>query len=107
MLKWPEQDVLNVLFGKLYLELPWIKYNCPPIMYIMKTEDVINGVFKPIYKDEAERIDDFEGYADYTEAVADSASVIHYIGESKPWKEGRPQAATYDVFDQFYYKYKQ
>ncbi len=106
LLKWREQDALNLLFHDSYLPIPWVKYNCPPIMYIMRAEEVNRGVFNPLTQEMANNMQSFDGYADYTQAVAESAAIIHYIGESKPWREGRPEARTYQIFDAFYDQYK-
>jgi lipopolysaccharide biosynthesis glycosyltransferase len=105
-LKWPEQDVLNYFFSETYLELGWQDYNCTPVMYIMKMADVQNGRLEPLYQSDIAGMTDFEGYADYTQALSDNASIIHYIGETKPWKADRPQSNTYRIFDRFYNEYE-
>ncbi len=106
LLKWPEQDMLNLLFHENYFQLPWIKYNCPPIMYIMRSDEVNRGVFNPLTQEMADSMSNFDGYADFTQAIAESAAIIHYIGESKPWREGRPEARTYQIFDVYYNQYR-
>lgn len=103
-LKWPEQDLLNYLWGDKIRLLPWHIYNCPPIMYVMKNSDVQSGVFEPLYQSQIQT-QDLIGYMDYTQAICDSAAIIHYVGESKPWDESRPQARTYEIFDRHYIEY--
>ena len=105
ILKWPEQDVLNHFFVDKYLKLNWYEYNCVPVKYVMKIEDVEKGIYMPLYRDEIQVMDSFEGYADYTQAICDNASIIHYIGETKPWNIDRPQADTYKTFDRYYVEY--
>jgi lipopolysaccharide biosynthesis glycosyltransferase len=74
-------------------------------MYIMKVKDVQNGIIQPLHKNEVEQMESFEGYADYTQALCDNATIIHYIGESKPWDAARPDAGTYRIFDRYYLEY--
>lgn len=105
-LLWPEQDVENVFFIHEYLELPWQEYNCPPIKYVMKPEQVERQIYRPLYKSETEQIENLEEYADYTKALYENASVIHYIGETKPWRNDRIRTQTFSIFDEAYQKYK-
>ena len=104
-LKWLEQDVMNHFFAEKYLELNGYEYNCVPVMYIMKVKDVQNGIIQPLHKNEVEQMEALEGYADYTQALCDNATIIHYIGESKPWDAARPDAGTYRIFDRYYLEY--
>jgi lipopolysaccharide biosynthesis glycosyltransferase len=105
-LTWNEQDVWNYFFDEKYLKLGWQDYNCAPVMYIMKMSDVQNGQFEPLYQSDIMGMTDFEGFADYTQALSENASIIHYIGETKPWKTDRPQSNTYRIFDRFYNEYE-
>ncbi len=105
-LEWPEQDVLNVFFHNNYKLLDWKKYNCVPIPYIMKSEDVNKNIFTPLTKSQLKETTDFSGFSDYTQALAEQAHIIHYIGTTKPWKKNRPHSQTYDIFDSYYYTYE-
>ena len=102
-LKWWEQDVLNLYFDKKCALLPWHLFNCPPVRYVIKIEDANRGELNPLYQKDLIS-DNFsgEGYADYTEAIRDLACVIHYIGETKPWKADRMASETYRIFDEPY-----
>lgn len=102
LLKWREQDVFNgVFFGK-YVSLPWALYNCPPVMFVMKQEEVNRGILRPLTREEANSMENLDGYADYTQAIAEQAVIIHYIGETKPWNKERPDTATFRFFDSYY-----
>jgi lipopolysaccharide biosynthesis glycosyltransferase len=105
-LKWPEQDVMNCLWAEKYLPVNWHDYNCPPVMYVMKNSDVAEGRIDPLCQADIAEITSFDGYADYTQALCDNASIIHYIGETKPWKTDRPKSRTYEIFDRFYFAYE-
>jgi lipopolysaccharide biosynthesis glycosyltransferase len=105
-LKWLEQDVWNYFFDEKYLKLGWYDYNCVPVMYIMKITDVQKGRLEPLCKNDIADMADFSGYADYTQALSENASIIHYIGETKPWKTDRPQSNAYRIFDRFYNEYE-
>lgn len=105
ILKWPEQDVLNLLYIDKYLLLNWNDYNCPPVKFIMKPEDVANGIYSPLQQAEIGGISSFDEYADYTVSICDNATIIHYLGETKPWNEQRPDADTYDIFDRYFLHY--
>lgn len=104
-LKWPEQDLLNVLYGKKCLELDWYSYNCAPIMYILNQDMVNAGRIVPLSQQELQSMSDFTGYMDYTQALYNQAAVIHYIGETKPWNGDRATAHTFEIFDQAYMEY--
>lgn len=97
ILMYPEQDMINKYWADRCLEIPWWKYNCPPIMYIMDQNEVNKGIFRPLNRDEMDSISD--NFLNYAAAIRDQASVIHYIGESKPWNKERPSAETYEIFD--------
>lgn len=105
-LKYPEQDVLNYFFVETYLELNWYEYNCEAVMYIMKVTDAQNGIFEPLKWSSITSMTNFDGYADCTQALSEIASIIHYIGVSKPWKKDRPQFYAYEIFDRFYNEYE-
>lgn len=107
LLKWPEQDLLNILYGDNFLELDWHSYNCTPIMYILNKAEVDRGCIMPLSQEELNKMSNFDGYMDYTRAIYDQAGVIHYIGETKPWNNMRPSAPTFEVFDKAYIDYLQ
>ena len=44
-----------------------------------------------------------EGYMDYTKSVYEAASVIHYMGGTKPWKKDRTPSEVYDLFDRAFF----
>jgi lipopolysaccharide biosynthesis glycosyltransferase len=75
-------------------------------MYVMKNSDVAEGRIDPLCQADIAEITSFYGYADYTQALCDNASIIHYIGETKPWKTDRPKSRTYEIFDRFYFAYE-
>ena len=105
-LKWLEQDVMNCFWVDKYLQVNWHEYNCPPVMYVMKPSDVAAGKIAPLYQADLPGIASFEEYADYTLALCDNASIIHYIGETKPWNVNRAQSNTYAIFDRYYNCYE-
>jgi lipopolysaccharide biosynthesis glycosyltransferase len=105
-LKWLEQDVMNCFWVEKYLPVNWHDYNCPPVMYVMKNSDVAEGRLEPLYQADIPGISSFDEYADYTQALCDNASIIHYIGETKPWKADRPKSRTYEIFDRSYFTYE-
>lgn len=101
-LYYPEQDILNIIFHDSYLSLPWETYNCPPLYYIMSSSEVDQGIYHPLEfsKILAGQIPD--EYNDYTQSMYDQASVIHYMGGSKPWKKDRDASLIYEIFDKAY-----
>ncbi len=101
-LVYPEQDILNLIFHDSFLELPWNKYNCPPIRYVMDKGKADAGILEPL---ELSAINSWmipDGYLDYTKAVYDNTFVVHYMGGSKPWRKERERSPVYDIFDKAY-----
>ena len=97
-----EQDVLNYHFIDNYFELPWHSYNLVPVRYIMKTKDVQTGIFSPLSQKDMGLISSFDDYSDYTIALRDNASIIHYIAGTKPWLPTRPSLQVFDVYYNYY-----
>lgn len=104
-LRFLEQDLLNKIFYDNYLEIPWMRFNCPPVKYIMKESEVNRGIFNPLIDSQVSTMTDFGGYMDYSQAMYDQASVIHYLGPDKPWVNNRPDVDTFRIFDQAYRYY--
>lgn len=101
-LYYPEQDILNVIFHDSFVSLPWEKYNCPPLLFVLDPKEVQKGNLLPLPFSRV-MVDDIpEGYLDYTECVYERASVIHYMSESKPWKTNRNNMEEYEIFDRAY-----
>ena len=101
-LYYPEQDILNLIFHDSFLELPWDKYNCPPIQYVMDKDKADAGILEPLEFSAISSGAIPEGYLDYTKAIYDNASVIHYMGGTKPWRQEREKTPVYDIFDEAY-----
>jgi hypothetical protein len=97
---------MNCFWVEKYLPINWHDYNCPPVMYVMKNSDVAEGRIEPLYQADIPGISSFDEYADYTQALCDNASIIHYLGETKPWKTDRPKSRTYEIFDRSYFSYE-
>jgi lipopolysaccharide biosynthesis glycosyltransferase len=105
-LTWLEQDVMNCFWVEKYLPVNWHDYNCVPVMYVMKVSDVAKGRIEPLYQADIPGISSFDEYADYTQALCDNASIIHYLAGTKPWKADRPKSRTYEIFDRSYFSYE-
>lgn len=82
-------------------------FNCTPCMYICKKSDIEQGIVQPIKADETTQVNEhISDYVDMTMAIYDNASIIHYIGETKPWDSKRPDSYCYGIFDKAYNMYK-
>ena len=101
MLKWEDQDALNAVLDGNVKFVPWHLYDCVPALMICRRQEIAMGVIRPVYRDEIEVVDEHpELFADVTQAIYDAAHIIHYLGETKPDRVGRPNAGCYHIFDQ-------
>lgn len=104
---WQDQDALNVILEESVGLVQWEMFNCTPCMYICKKSDIEHGIVQPIKADETTQVNEhISDYVDMTMAIYDNASIIHYIGETKPWDSKRPDSYCYGIFDKAYNMYK-
>lgn len=104
---WQDQDALNVILEESVGLVQWEMFNCTPCMYICKKSDIEQGIVQPIKADETTQVNEhISDYVDMTMAIYDNASIIHYIGETKPWDSKRPDSYCYGIFDKAYNMYK-
>lgn len=107
ILKWEDQDALNVVLEGNLKFVPWHLYDCVPALMICRSEDIASRIIRPIYRDEIAAVNDNpEIFLDMTQAIYDEAHVIHYLGETKPDRAGRTSAGCYDIFDQAFLEAK-
>lgn len=104
---WQDQDALNVILEESVGLVQWEMFNCTPCMYICKKSDIEHGIVQPIKADETTQVNEhISDYVDMTMPIYDNASIIHYIGETKPWDSKRPDSYCYGIFDKAYNMYK-
>jgi lipopolysaccharide biosynthesis glycosyltransferase len=104
---WQDQDALNVILEESVGLVQWEMFNCTPCMYVCKKSDIEQGIVQPIKADETTQVNEhISDYVDMTMAIYDNASIIHYIGETKPWDSKRPDSYCYGIFDKAYNMYK-
>lgn len=105
-LRYMDQDALNKVFLHRVKIVDWYHYNCTPILYVCSKQEVAIGQYAPVSQQEIGQVQGQEqDYLDMTQAFYQEASIIHYIGETKPWNEQRVAAKTYELFDQSFYNY--
>lgn len=105
-LNWGDQDALNVILEGQVKLVPWHLYNCPPVTYICHKDEISRSIIHPLYRDQVHRVDEHPGeYLDLTQAIYDESHIIHYLGETKPLRQGRPPASCYQIFDRAYLSY--
>ena len=105
-----DQDVLNEMYYDKLVWLPWDKYNCPPGIYMLDQEELKNKHVRFATYEELKAIKDnpeifTTKYLDLSEQMKANATIIHYMGASKPWKADR-NSSTYLSFNEAYYKYE-
>ena len=101
LLLWEDQDALNAMLEGRVKLVPWHLYNCAPLTYICRKEDVDSGRLLPLYREELSEVDAHpEDFYEMTQAIYEEAHVIHYLGETKPQRTDRPPAGCYEIFDQ-------
>lgn len=107
MLKWEDQDALNAVLDGNVKFAPWHLYDCVPALMICRQQEIAMGMIRPVYWDEIAGVNEHpELFADMTQAIYDAAHIIHYLGETKPDREGRPNAGCYQIFDQAFWDAK-
>ncbi len=86
-----DQDALNELYCRKVTYVPWALYNCPPRKYVIWfntstiTSNLVDyGVLQEIGYDTNPLPN---GLLDVTEQVYDTARIIHYAGQRKPWMD--------------------
>lgn len=105
-LYWLDQDALNVILEGQVKFAPWHLFDCTPITYICHRDEISRGIIHPLYRDQVHKVDEHPGeYLDMTQAIYDEAHIIHYLGETKPLRQGRPPARCYQIFDRAYLSY--
>lgn len=87
-----EQDALNSMLFDDVIWLPWSLYNVHPCYFILSIDDICRGTIRMASYQEISRESFYEGYLekyrDVTSLIKDKAKIIHYIGMSKPWRQG-------------------
>ncbi len=103
IITWQDQDALNVILEDSVGLVQWHMFNCPPCMYVCKKSDIDYGIVEPIRAGDITEVNKhINDYVDMTAAIYDNASIIHYIGETKPWDRKRPDSYCYNIFDEAY-----
>lgn len=105
-----DQDVLNEMYYDKLVWLPWDKYNCPPGIYMLDQEALKNKQVKfATYGELKELSGEPEiirtKYIDLSEQVKSNATIIHYMGASKPWSADK-SSMTFSSFNEVYFKYE-
>ena len=106
-----DQDVLNEVYYDKLRFVPWDKYNCPPGIYFLDREELGKGkVVFASYNEIKDLSSDIkrlsDRYIDVTDQIKNKAIIIHYMGNSKPWKSDK-NSSTFSLFNSVYFEYEQ
>ena len=101
-----DQDVLNEMYYDRLKWAPWDKYNCPPGIYMLDKESLKNNQLVFANYNELKQLaaTDTSKYVDISNQLKSSASIIHFMGASKPWKSDK-DSTTFSSFNEIYFKY--
>ncbi len=102
-----DQDVLNEMYYDNLIWAPWDKYNCPPGIYMLDQYALKAGQLCFANYDELKSLSsDSLGsrYIDISNQLKQSASIIHFMGASKPWKADK-DSSTFSSFNAIYFEY--
>jgi len=104
-----DQDVLNELYQDKLLYLDWSLYNCTPSIYYLDRQAICENSLHFLSYDEIKDLInhnqfDISRYLNLTSQIYESASIIHYVGNSKPWRCDRKKSNAYEIFDSCYYE---
>ena len=106
--EYPDQDILNEMCCRDVLITDWEKYNCPPLLYFRKEDGVYDrsesyATYEELRRGSQQPETFSERFRDVTLDVFNNASVIHYLGKTKPWISKREASRAYDIFDTAYH----
>jgi len=104
-----DQDVLNELYQDRLMYLDWSLYNCTPSIYYIDRQAISkNSLHFLCYDEIRELINnnqfDINRYLNLSSQIYETASIIHYVGNSKPWRYDRKESTAYEIFDKCYYE---
>ncbi len=101
-----EQDAMNELYYDKVLYVGWDEYNCPPAWYYLSKDSLKEGKVRfasyDVIKEQITKPDFYDKYQNISEQMYESAAIIHYMGETKPWNVTRQEASVYELFDRAY-----
>ncbi len=105
--EYPDQDVLNEKCCSKVILADWEAYNCPPLVYYKKVnpsdgKPAEYATYEELRAGAGQADGFFDRYRDVTYEVFQRASIIHYLGKTKPWLKDREESKAYDIFDAAY-----
>lgn len=105
-----DQDILNNEFCGNIKIIPWSLYNLQPILCLIDLYAIASGkITLATYNDMNYRKEDFDRqYKDITDIIMEKAKVIHYIGETKPWKHRNEEMYfVHEMYRHFWLDYEE
>lgn len=84
-----DQDALNHYYVNKTLYLPWQKYNCPCVPFLItdkETENFCSESFL-LYQEVCTRLEERKNTFDVTNKMMQNASIIHFCTPKKPWQD--------------------
>lgn len=104
-----DQDVLNELYQDNFKYLDWSLYNCTPSIYYLDQKAISEGSLHFLSYDEILGLInsnqfDISRYLNLTSQIYENAFIIHYVGNSKPWRSDRKESKAYEIFDKCFYE---
>ena len=99
-----DQDVMNELYFDRLLFVGWDIYNCPPAWYYLNKKSLETGAVSFASYDTIKSFSEEGGasideYINVTSQIYESAHIIHYLADTKPWSKTRKEASVYEIFD--------
>lgn len=102
-ISFPDQDALNVLYYNKTKYVPWEKYNCVPMTYVIDEKSgkflTCADVNSLIYN---KGIDFLESVS-LTQYYYDNAVIVHYAGTRKPWVENQGDPGAVEIFEKAFW----
>lgn len=105
-----DQDVMNEMYYDKLAFVGWDEYNCPPAWYYLNKDAMAAGKLEFAGYSAIEKLTQNEEefvrkYQNVTKQIYENAKIVHYLADTKPWRDTRKAARIYDIFDQAYYQY--
>ncbi|MDD6038062.1 MAG: DUF4422 domain-containing protein [bacterium] len=103
-----DQDVMNELYQDRLIYVGWDQFNCPPAWYYLDTVKAAQGIVEFADYEQLRRLREnpeafAAQYKNLTAQIAQNATIIHHLADTKPWNDNRKEGKVYEIFDKCYY----
>ncbi len=104
-ISFPDQDALNALYYDRIKYVPWEKWNCIPMTYVVDKESGSLLNCEEVEKIIRSKGLDFLEQISTTQSYYDKAVIVHYAGSRKPWIENQGDPGAVEIFEKAFWEY--